>query len=86
MSSVKIGPNQSDVELAENDRSDTDDRNLSPSSKPTLAPRAIGICPLAPSTRSPNDLMSSGSRRSDSAGRVLRLLAVSSAPKSSTLR
>src|SRR5262245_11513222 len=80
------GPSHSDVELGENDRSDIDDRKRKPSSNPAVTPRATGTASFGPSTRSPNDLISSGSRRPVSPGleRWLRLLEVSSAPNSST--
>src|SRR6266404_5225581 len=79
------GPSHSEVELGETDRSEIDDRKRKPSSKPRVMPRATGTAVLAPSTRSPKDLMSSGSRRGGSprAERLLRLLEVSMAPKSS---
>src|SRR5437764_14115824 len=87
-------PIQNDVELGENDRSEIGDRKRRPSSAPAVKPRDTGRTPLPPRTRSPNDLMSSGSRRFGSgshtpglepdAQRWFRLLAVRKAPKIST--
>src|SRR3954465_9348763 len=93
-SSDATAPIQNEVELGEKDRSEIDDRKRRPSSAPAGKPRDTGSTPLPPSTRSPNDLMSSGSRRPGSgshmsgvksfAQRWLRLLAVRKAPKIST--
>src|SRR3954453_18333137 len=85
-SSENSGPTHIDVESGENDRSEIDDKKRRPSSNPMVVPCATGMTTFGPSTRSPNDLMSSGSRRSSSMGRRLRLLDVSRAPKISKYR
>src|SRR4029079_18584527 len=82
-SSVAPGPIQSDVELGDTDRSDMPDRNRKPSSAPALKPRPTGATALPPSTRSPNDLIRTGSVRSASLERVFRLLELMMPPKSS---
>ena len=84
-SAVATGPIQSDVELGENERSEIDDRNRSPSSAPAVNPRADGqhALPAEHQVAERLDELGIAAVGLQGSERTLRLLDVRNAPKSS---